>query len=102
MGGNPTHYGDPATGCKTDEIDVQVQGVKGDFCTPSCSLFKACPSDVPSRVTAKPQCALQNSSTNKKYCALICDPSTTAAATQCGSGACQAVQGSIGICTYPH
>merc|ERR1711879_720157 len=69
-----THYGNPADGCMSDEIEVQVQGVKGDFCSPECGVVKKCPTDVPDGVTAQPQCALKDSSTEKKYCALICKP----------------------------
>ena len=36
-----THYGDPAAGCMTDEVAIQIQGVNGDFCSPKCGLFKA-------------------------------------------------------------
>merc|ERR1711970_608983 len=65
---NTTHYGDPATGCESDEQSVQVQGVSGDFCSPPCTgiLHMKCPSDVPDGVTAKPQCALQDSSSGDK------------------------------------
>ena len=49
-------------------------------------------------VTAQPTCALQDSSTNKKYCALICSPSS--ADSQCGTnGSCKSIQ-STGVCTY--
>merc|ERR1711988_1733987 len=51
VGTNPTHYGDPKTGCESDEKAVQVQGISGDFCSPSCTKAGACPSDVPSGVT---------------------------------------------------
>ena len=64
-----THYGDPKDGCLSDEVEITIQGVTGDFCTPKCSLLKACPTDVPAGVTAGPQCALQDSSTGDKYCA---------------------------------
>merc|ERR1711937_227455 len=97
---NPTHYGDPKTGCESDEKAVQVQGVSGDFCSPPCSSG-SCPTDVPSGDTAKPQCALQTP-TGAKYCALICTPSAFAsngANGECGTGTCQAIQGA-GLCTY--
>ena len=93
-----THYGDPKQGCMSDEIAVQIQGVSGDFCTPTCSLFTACPTDVPTGVTASPMCALQDASSSKKYCALICQPSGNA--DQCGTNAsCKSISG-VGICTY--
>merc|ERR1739848_899518 len=93
-----SHYEDPKDGCKSDEIDVQVQGVSGAFCSPSCSLFKRCPTDVPAGVAAHPQCALQDAASNKKYCALICQPGAND--DQCGANAsCKSIQG-VGICTY--
>mmetsp|Transcript_30757 Transcript_30757/g.53962 ORF Transcript_30757/g.53962 Transcript_30757/m.53962 type:complete len:131 (-) Transcript_30757:118-510(-) len=92
-----THYGDPKAGCMSDEVAVQIQGLSGDFCTPQCSLFKACPADVPAGVTAKPMCALQSSS-GGKFCALICTPAN--AANVCGPNAsCKSISG-VGICTY--
>merc|ERR1712070_550960 len=94
-----SHYEDPKGGCKSDEVAIQVQGVTGGFCSPACTLGIFCPGDVPSGVTAKPQCALQDSSTHKKYCALICSPSSND--DQCGTNAsCKSVQAGIGLCTY--
>ena len=101
-----THYGDPKDGCMSDETEITIQGVQGDFCTPKCSLFKACPTDVPAGVTVAPQCALQDSSTGDKYCALICSPTLPildqkAADAQCGGNAsCKSVQLGVGVCTY--
>ena len=98
-----THYGDPNVGCEADELKVQIQGLAGAICSPSCKTA-ACPTDVPAGVTAKPQCALQ-SPTGDKYCALMCSPSTEefmlrAGDAQCGDKAsCKAIQG-LGICTY--
>jgi len=90
----------------SDETQVSIQGVTGDFCSPKCSFFKPCPTDVPSGVTARPQCALQDSSSGSKYCALICSPSLPildqkAADDQCGANAsCKSVQLGVGLCTY--
>jgi len=101
-----SHYEDPKDGCRTDEIEVSITGVKGDFCTPKCALFKPCPTDVPTGVTARPQCALQDSKSQSKYCALICSPTLPildqkAADAQCGTNAsCKSVQMGVGICTY--
>merc|ERR1712193_226705 len=100
IGTNPTHYGDPKTGCESDEKAVQVQGVSGDFCSPPCTNA-ACPTDKPQGDTATPTCALQTP-TGAKYCALICTPSAFAsngANGECGTGTCQAIQGA-GLCTY--
>jgi hypothetical protein len=103
---NSSHYEDPKpNGCLADEQAIQIQGVSGDFCTPQCTgiLKTKCPTDVPDGVTAKPQCALKDTSGNK-YCALICSPSTDEASLRAGDGACgkatcKAIQG-VGLCTY--
>jgi len=102
-----SHYEDPKDGCQSDEIEISITGVTGDFCSPKCNLFKPCPTDVPEGVSAKPQCALQDSKQPMdKYCALICAPSLPildqkAADEQCGENAsCKAVQMGIGVCTY--
>jgi len=93
-----THYEDPKGGCRSDEVDISIQGIPGSVCAPSCGFFTRCPTDVPTGVTVMPQCALQDSSTNKRYCALICDPS--AAEHQCGRNAsCKSI-GGTGLCTY--
>merc|ERR1719159_2085973 len=82
----------------TDEVDISIQNVQGSVCAPACSLFKPCPTDKPTGVTANPQCALEDASTNKKYCALICTPSSND--DQCGTNAsCKSISG-VGICTY--
>merc|ERR1712048_1239884 len=81
-------------------VDIQIQGVQGAICVPACTgiLKNTCPHDVPTGVTAKPTCALQDSSSQKKYCALICSPSSND--DQCGTNAsCKSIQGT-GICTY--
>jgi len=103
----PSHYEDPKGGCQTDEVAIQIQGIDGDFCSPKCSLFRSCPTDVPDGVSAKPQCALKSSSTKfGKYCALICSPSLPildkkAADSQCGENAsCKEAGTGVGICTY--
>ena len=101
---NKTHYGDPSTGCMSDEQVVQITGVKGAFCAPDCAAA-ACPADVPAGSTAQPQCALAGSTGSDKKCALVCaasadEASLRAGDAQCGAGAsCKAIQ-STGICTY--
>ena len=91
----------------------------GGLCSPSCAKGP-CPTDVPSNVTAKPECVLQGPfASAPNFCALVCDP--TAAANMCGHNAtCKAAPsggdgdgdrdgdgdgpgvkaGSTGICTY--
>lgn len=103
---NPTHYGDPKTGCRSDERNVTVQGVLGDLCSPPCGASNhSCPHDVPAGVqAATAECALTYAD-QQKGCCLVCSPlsdqaSLRAGDVRCGSGAtCQPVQ-SIGVCTY--
>jgi C1A family cysteine protease len=90
-----SHYEDPTDGCQSDEKDIRIQGVNGDFCSPAC-VGTRCPADVPPGVTAQPQCALRDQS-GDKYCALICSPGANDG--QCGTATCKAIQG-VGICTY--
>jgi C1A family cysteine protease len=90
-------YEDPANGCASDEMAIQIQGVSGAFCAPSCSTLKPCPSP-PSGMNGEAECALQTS-TGEKYCAVICNPY---GANQCEAAAgmtCKSIQGT-GICTY--
>jgi hypothetical protein len=101
LAANPTHYGDPKTGCESDEQAVQVMGLSGDFCSPKCDTSGSCPSDLPSGDSATPTCALQTP-TGGKYCALVCTPSDSSkngTDGECGTGTCQSIQGT-GICTY--
>jgi hypothetical protein len=92
-----THYEDPKGGCGSDEQAVQVTGVDGAFCSPACT-GTTCPSDVPTGVTATPQCVLQSATGTQKNCGLICNPSGND--DQCGANAsCKSIQG-VGLCTY--
>lgn len=88
----PGHYEDPSDGCQDDEQPVRVQGVKGSFCSPSCTNSD-CPSDVPKGVTAEPTCLLRTPG-GEKRCALECSSSS-----ECGHAKCRHISG-IGICTY--
>merc|ERR550514_2494210 len=87
------HYEKPP--CGSDEVEGQI-GQGGVACLPSCSMSTSCPTDVPSGVTAKPECALQDAASSKMYCGLICHEDS-----QCGDAKCQILQGNIGVCTYP-
>merc|ERR1712060_830664 len=85
------HYEKPP--CQSDEMAAQVQGTNGEVCAPHCDTG-ACPTDVPPGTTAKPQCALQDTS-GKKYCALTCFLGG------CPTGAKCTHIGLAGICLYP-
>ena len=71
-----THYEKPP--CGSDEVEGQI-GQGGIACLPACDMSTSCPTDVPSGVTAKPECALQDASSSKMYCGLICHEDS-----QCG------------------
>jgi len=93
---NPTHYGDPAGGCMSDEMNVTIDGITGDLCSPQCDASGNCPTDLPPNVTVPGQCVLEMpGNSNPTYCALICDPTQK----QCGTATCQPIQG-VGVCTY--
>ena len=38
-----SHYGDPKDGCRSDEVDVDIEGVAGAFCTSTCDFFTVLP-----------------------------------------------------------
>jgi hypothetical protein len=90
-------YEDPNAGpCNQGEEAVQIQGVSGSFCSPSCASGP-CPTNVPAGTTAQPQCALEvQGQTKPTMCALICQQSSKCPA----NASCKMVQGSIGLCTY--
>ncbi|CAE7381645.1 unnamed protein product [Symbiodinium sp. CCMP2456] len=90
---NPTHYGNPSTGCESDEVDVRVSGLSGDFCSPKCNSSGVCPKDMPKGDAAVPECALRTT-TGDKYCGLVCRSDS-----DCGTGSCQTSLG-VGLCTY--
>lgn len=102
-----THYSDPAGGCLSGELAVEVQGAPGDFCSSKCTpLFHPCPRDKPKGVLAMPMCALTDQAHGVSYCALICanigEAIGEASHALCGPVmSCQPLQGGIGICTYP-
>merc|ERR1712178_112380 len=41
------HYEDPKGGCRSDEVDITIQGVSGAVCSPQCTLGIFCSNDVP-------------------------------------------------------
>ena len=100
------HYGNPARGCRSDEVSGSIQGANGDCCLPRATN-NVCPTDVPQGTTAKPFAVVQDQSGNR-YCALICSGMATGT---CPSGAsCMHpssgsyglnLQASVGLCLYP-
>jgi len=88
-----THYEKPP--CQSDEVAVQIQGADGSVCAAHCDSAP-CPTDVPPGTTAKPNCALQDSSTGAKYCALTCFLGGCPVDANC-----KMIGGIQGICLYP-
>lgn len=88
-------YGKPPN-CPSDDVAIQIQGVTGSFCSPKCKLGIFCPA-APSDLSGTPRCALEDSSSSEKYCALMCDSPGAA----CGNAGmtCKSIQGT-GICTW--
>ncbi len=96
---NGPHFEDPKpSGCQSDELSVQIEGIAGDYCSPYCSSSQPCPTDLPDGTTATPECVVETQgSSTPTNCALICDPSQS---NQCPQNAtCKPISG-IGVCTY--
>jgi len=87
-----SHYEEPP--CQPDEVALQVQGISGVTCSPSCTS-SPCPTDVPAGTTATPKCMLKDPSTGDQYCALSCF------IAGCPPGAHCKHSGLAGICMYP-
>ena len=101
--GHKKPYGDPKRGaCEAREIRVQIQGISGDFCSPSCSVASPCPVDPYKGARARAMCVLKTPGSEKpNRCALVCNPHGEDERGGCPKGAdCQSV-GQVGICTYP-
>jgi len=97
-------YGDPAKGpCNAGEKAVQINGINGKYCAPSCSTSSPCPA-VPAPATAAAQCVVSDPNPPPSLCAVICVPGADFLKSGdggCMTGAsCQAIQGT-GVCTYP-
>jgi len=92
------HYGDPKAGCPSDDVAIRIQGITGDFCSPKCKFGIICPS-CPSDLSGTPRCALEDSSSGDKYCALTCDPDAEASCGENSNVSCKSIQGT-GICTW--
>jgi hypothetical protein len=98
------HYGNPATGCLSDEAPNAFSKVPGNWCAAGCNNGGACPQDKPVTVTANPQCISMVGGGG--VCALVCATSLPiwdqkAADSQCGTATCHPVSGqSFGVCTY--
>lgn len=101
--GHKKPYGDPKRGaCEPREIRVQIQGLEGDFCSPSCSVASPCPIDPYKGASARAMCVLKTPGSEKpNRCALVCNPQGDEERGGCPKGSdCQSV-GQVGICTYP-
>ena len=74
VGTNPTHYGNPAGGCKDDEQDGSIRGLNGTACLPKCTGVSKdhCPTDTPVGATVPGKCIIRDSTTGTDYCILVC------------------------------
>jgi len=84
------------------EMNVSINGISGDVCSPKCLAGNACPKKMPPAVPAssKGQCVLEvNGATTPTYCVIICDPNTSGSCGSEAAAGCQAIQG-VGVCTY--
>jgi len=84
------YYGNPADGCRADEVAVGIKGVTGSFCSPACSQHVSCPSDTRAAVTATPSCSLTDIR-GERRCVLQCSSG------ECGQAHCRRA---VGVCTY--
>merc|ERR1711935_976677 len=86
-----------------NEKAVQINGITGKYCAPSCSTSSPCPA-VPAPATAAAQCVVSDPNPPPSLCAVICVPGADFLKVGdggCMTGAsCQAIQGT-GVCTYP-
>jgi len=89
-----SHYEKPP--CQEDEVQASIQSLSGEVCAAECDDAQACPSDTPTGTTALPMCLLQDASSGKQYCALVCFDDAS-----CPNGAKCGLQGALGICVYP-
>jgi len=90
-------YEDPANGCSSDEMAIQIQGISGAYCAPKCQGFsRSCP-DPPSGMNGQAQCAVKGG--GEYYCAVLCSPSGTGQCEASAGMTCKSIQGT-GICTY--
>lgn len=101
MMGIDTEANDPKpNGCHAGETSVQIQGLTGDFCSPTCSKTKPCSTKYPPGTgsTTRGECVLEMSGkSTPTQCALICDPSSKAGCPT--KATCKPIQG-LGVCTY--
>jgi hypothetical protein len=111
------HYENPADKggkCLVDEKVIEIAGVSGSYCAPSCNVTAPCP-PVPVGTLGNAQCVVQDDT----MCAVICMPgrSNTVGTIDTGVGGvvntgsnaddgcmpgatCQPA-GGAGVCTYP-
>jgi hypothetical protein len=99
-----THYGDPANGCLSDEVETRVTGVPGQLCI--APKGDSCPQDKPAGVTAIPRGVFSHTGKGDWWCALVCSISLPirnqkVADGQCGAATCHPDPGqNYGVCTY--
>ncbi len=97
-----THYGNPfRSSCMSGEYNISISQIPGAFCSPTCSVTSPCPADMPSGMSASPECVLQDQH-GLRMCAMICSPDMANPSSngECGPHAtCKPISGT-GVCTY--
>ena len=95
---NAYYYGDPMTGCKSDEKHITISGFPGGSCAPKMEDNTKCPSSPlpPGDFTAEPMPTVKDNS-GQFYCLLVCSGLHIGSCPQ-GSGCVN--NGVFGVCFY--
>lgn len=86
-------YG-PCGDCPEGSIEVEIPGVPGCFCSPTCGPDIDCPE--PAEGTAVAMCVLQTEPGDPNQCGLLCEIDD-----DCPTGADCEFAGNASICTHP-
>ena len=98
-----THYGNPAIGlgCLNDEVVMNVSGISGNFCSPTCEFGtypKKCPGDLPTSAGASIVGNCLIGGMTDRNCVMECDSHQSP--DPCPKGASCKSGGTVSICTY--
>ena len=103
------HYEKPVDGrcSNSDEraVGVMIGGLPNYVCAANCTEDSDCPTDVPDKCSAKPQCGLIHLRDGSKLCGLLCMASSSGSTCGDSGSVCQSFFPSApispGLCTYP-
>merc|ERR1711935_912428 len=70
---NSYYYGNPTSGCRSDEKTISVSGFPGDSCAPKMNSDNTCPTSpvAPGDWTAQPMPTVKDAS-GQFYCLMVC------------------------------